>query len=373
MRQHAPLAWIVPALFAVHCQAEGEGGCASGCDDLVDDDSALDDDSAVAGDDDSSVLGDDDSGVVDDVDPTESLATCGFDLEAALAATRVQPPGAGTGNFVPASADTLANLGLALDAVARGDSTTSAALALVMGFDICRSDGAPVAVFSAAPGGVGRSILAWRPQAASDLVLTVTHAWSEPGVLPLALELFDSLGARGLIVAGSHPCASPVPSGCPGSTVLCGGDVGVYRESDMSHAVGTDFLLFQQWLADRHEDTTFVAIHRLDAAGASISDGTRFDAPADRPFRALHAAMSKALPDHTITTCNGGGGQPVETRACGDDDVTGRVLNGAADACEADALGSTGRYIHVEVGDDVIGSPDAVVGAFQAAFLGSGR
>lgn len=358
---------VLIAVLAVHCQGEGEGGCGAGCDEFADPPS--NDDSATASDDDSAANpGDDDSAELADL-AFEAVSDCGFGWRATFDATRMRPPGPASGDFVPPGSDTLQQLDASLAAVTNGDAVQTAALAASIGFDICQPAKSDVIVFSPAPSGVGRSALAWRPSATTDLVILLPHAWSDAGTLDLGLDLFDRLAARALVVAGAHPCSSAVPSGCSGSTLACGPEVSVHRASDMSHAVETDFLLYQRWLADRHGEATFVGLHRFEEAGVSISDGTAAASAADHPLRALHDVLIDEPAASPATTCNPGGGQPVETRACGEDDIPGRTLNGAVDACAGPAPLGAGRYVHVELGDAALLAREAMVAAFEVAFL----
>ncbi len=194
-------------------------------------------------------------------------------------------------------------------------------------------------------------VLAWRTDAAIDVILEVPHPIHEPDTLTRGRAAFARREVSALLVAGSHRCASPRPSQCDGRTGVCGG--GLFRVSDPAHTADSAFHEVHEVLVTRRPETLVISLHNMRGAGVSLSDGTRGPVSADSPVALAARSIARDLPQYTITTCNPGAGVPVEERLCGTTNVQGRHLNGSDDPCDEPVRRGSGRFLHLEWNTDM--------------------
>jgi hypothetical protein len=157
------------------------------------------------------------------------------------------------------------------------------------------------------------------------------HSLHDTGTLEQARDLFTGLGARVLVVSGTHRCANAAASGRSGTTAVCDGTSGPFRVSDMAHT----------------EQSAFHAAHRALAEHFGADSG--------------------------VTTCNAfPGSVPWADRLCGTSDVQGRHVNGASPACIQAAPAGAGRFIHLEQSRAVRTEPTSVRAALDAVLPAAG-
>ena len=201
-----------------------------------------------------------------------------------------------------------------------------------------------------------------RPRASvvRRLVVEAPHAVEDERTGVFASEIFRATGARAVLISGVDRCANLLsPSGCTGST-----DCGAHKLSDMAHSVETFFQAFHELASAEHADTVTVQIHGFlaDETGEpelSVSDGSQDDDidPAYLPnliYReiqeGMEAAVFPALPARNGNSCNLAGHQDFK---CGTQSVQGRFTNGSNNACTANAPSANGRFIHLEMSNDL--------------------
>jgi len=183
------------------------------------------------------------------------------------------------------------------------------------------------------------------------------------------VAIFDGLGARALIAAGTHRCASTASSPCDGTTGVCGGDGEPYRRSDMAHVTASAFQVAHQALADGYPDDWVLNVHGMGGAGISLSDGTTFAADAGSAVALVGTALMAAFPDEQVTSCNDWPGAVVDLRLCGTTNTQGRHVNGSPDPCSAASTSSAGRFVHMEQSLAVRSRQDEVIEALGSALL----
>lgn len=290
-----------------------------------------------------------------------ALPTC--EVLAALTDERLKAPAAGSGEYVPPDVERAIRLESAIAAGVAHDRS-SAEGAYQATYRYCLGTGVEEGLILFEPMGVGHARIVVRPEGA-PLILEAPHPFYDTDTLDEALVIFEALGARALIVSGTHRCASDVPSGCDGSTAACGATA-PYVESDMAHATDAFFQSAHETLARLFPDDVIVSVHGFADDGASVSDGTNDPVAADAPSARLARALSARFDG--VTSCNDGAGVPTVERLCGTTNVQGRHLNGAADACTDAAPRASGRFVHLEQSRLLRGDPATVAAAFAEAF-----
>ena len=298
------------------------------------------------------------------VDAGASWPTCA--VMSALTRESLMAPAGGSGAYRGPGAGQVEALRAAAAAALAGDVGRASEAARRAEYRICRGEGAEADLLLFEPtsqaAGHARAIVRAGGVA---LVLEAPHPFYDTDTLAQSISLFEQLGARALIVSGTHRCAGNMPSGCDGTTSACGSS-SPYPESDPAHAVAGTFHALHVALAESLDDAVMVSVHGFGATGASVSDGTTGlidpGAPAARLARALSAQVSG------VTSCNEGSGAAFEVRLCGTTNVQGRQLNGAADACSESRPAGLGRFIHLEQSRAVRADVSAVTSAFREAF-----
>lgn len=278
-----------------------------------------------------------------------AIPACQGGIRAAFSIDAMQPPLAGSAAYRTPDRETLASFTASVQALIENDARLSAEHASLAGYEVCSGTGDEEGVILWRPSiaGDGAPLIALRP-AGRPLVVEVPHTLSDEGTVEQGLELFESLGARALIVAGTHRCADPDPSGCDGQTAVCGA-LQPYRESDMAHNNHSAFQLAHEILAERFSSDLVLSLHGMMADGIVLSDGTTLPTHAGSLIARLNGALAKVFPEEPITVCNAWPGASTTDHLCGTSNVQGRYINGMAlDSCTRAASESTGRFLHLE-------------------------
>jgi hypothetical protein len=310
---------------------------------------------------------------IERVEPSRELPACEGGVRAAFRPSAIQPPGPKSGAYRAPDEETLAAMGASLRALADGDPNIAAEYASVSGYEVCsgREDESGIVLWRPAMSGIGAPIIAWRVEGARPLIVEAPHAFSDEGTLEEAVQLFESLGARGLIISGTHRCASADPSGCDGMTAVCDGVLTPYRDSDMAHNDHSAFELAHEVLSEKHEGDVVISIHGMVQAGVSLSDGTTLPTQPDSLIARLAAALGETLPGEPITVCNAWPGASTTEHLCGTTNVQGRFLNGVQEnLCVRAAEVSSGRFLHLEQSRDVRQKSDRVIRALDRVITG---
>lgn len=209
-----------------------------------------------------------------------------------------------------------------------------------------------------ADNGEGRGFYFVRPRAGvlRRLVIQAPHAVEDERTGVLGSEIFRASGARALMLTGADRCASSIPSGCTGAT-----DCGDHTVADGAHSVNTFFHIFHEEAGGEHADTRVLQLHGFFADDGepefSVSDGRTANNASDSYlpnafYKDLHDRMLAANPGLTRdgASCNKAGHGDFQ---CGTESVQGREFNGSADACHDSAASANGRFIHLEMSNDL--------------------
>ncbi len=309
----------------------------TGCPDLPDG-MSVDTSSGIAGE------SDPDVGIPEEV--LQDLPPCPGSVLGAFTEDEVQPPAADSGGWMAPEADTLAAIEASAEALLNGLSPIALGQTAVVGYQMCRGTGEEgrMVLWRPAQPGTGRGLFAWRVGEVSALIIEAPHAWASPATMEQAVTLFRATQARVLIASGSHPCSNPDVTGC-GADTLCGGDIA--PASNPSQNEDTVFHVAHTMFTDRFPQDWVVSIVPMDDEGVSVSDGTRGPASLGSAAEEVALALMDALTDEPVTSCNDFPGAIVQDRACGAESVQARQLNGAVDACSAEDLDSTGRFVQI--------------------------
>ena len=368
---------VLLAAPSLHCGDDestpqcGDCDCAAvpGDDDTGDDDTADigsdDDDDTAAGDDDDS--GDDDDDVVDD--PTLGLPACEGSVLAAFSLAEIDPPDADSEGYLVPGADTLEAVSASVETlIGDGDAELAMAQVAVVGYELCRGEGAEAgtALWRPVESGSGRALFAWRAVGARPLIVGVPHPSFELHTLTEGVALFDQLDARALIASGTHRCANSAEAGCDGTTGVCGTDDSPYPISDMAHSEDTVYQVAHELFADLFEQDPVLSLDGMAGEGISLSNGTTDPTDADSSEALLAQALADAFPGEYVTVCNEHDDATLDQRFCGTTNVQGRYVNGSATPCTQPAAAASHRFWHLEQSLEVRENAGAVVEAIDS-------
>jgi hypothetical protein len=206
--------------------------------------------------------------------------------------------------------------------------------------------------------GGGTFVLNLEP--ARDLWIETPHADSDEGTLEQGISQFMSLGARALLITGTHRCASSAATTCGETgTQACGGNL---RISDSAHHPYAFFTAAHRALRAQYPSGVAVSLHGMEQRGkqtAIISDGT--DVPRTTALSVrLRDALNRRLPASSRAFSCNDANDGRHRYLCGLSNVQGRIDNGAGDACFQEAPSSTDRFLHLEQGPSLRlpGDPD---------------
>ncbi len=273
-------------------------------------------------------------------------------------------------DFDPLSPSQLDTAGQMARALVDADLTTARAQASALGYRLARLR-TPAECYwvltppDAAPH--GQATFVARDTWARDLVIEAPHVPFDGNTDAEAALVFESTGARGLLVAGAQRCASSEKSGCNANSECSGSS----KESDPSHSVHTAFHGMHVGLATAPRTTVAIQFHTNLELGlngnALVSNGTRHPSPrTQKLYDALVAAG--AAPK----TCDDPTKPVADTAFCGTTSAQALASNGVGDACRGAATAPSDLFIHLEQNsrklDDFTSWSATVGSAISAAF-----
>lgn len=308
-----------------------------------------------------------DGGPIDagiDAGPME-LPTC--EVLAAFDVMAIEAPERDSSGYEVPEAATLDAFEQALRSAIAGDAQAALEAAARASYQVCRGAGTEddLLLLAPLPPYRGWARVAVRTRDYRRVIFEAPHPFYDEGTLAQAVALFTALRAQAVIVSGTHRCATPMPSGCDGTTDACAPDE-AYRVSDVAHATDSIFHRAHVVLASAFARDVVVSLHGMGGDGVSLSDGTLETVQEDAPVARLAAALTAAGIEN-VTSCNPGTPVPVMERLCGTNNVQGRHVNGSPDECTTAAPMSNKRFVHVEQSRLVRESLDTILGAFATA------
>ena len=295
------------------------------------------------------------------------LPSCEIGQNEVFTEAAMAPPEWHSNSYVVPQEELRSHLSQSIHAALQGDAQSAQQSAMNAYYHLCAEDS--ILLWSA-PSGSGGAALALRTHpSALDLIIETPHSFFDLGTLAEGLSVFQNTNARALLSSGTHRCASDISSPCSGQTLVCTlFSSERFRISDMAHTDTSFFHAAHLAIADGLPETTILQLHMFLDPGASVSNGKKHDIAADQSSARFAEALTRALPDELVTSCNDYGGGNTEDRTCGTSNTQGRHLNNSEEACEQGASNASGRFIHLEQNISVIEKVDAVSNAIIEAF-----
>ena len=131
----------------------------------------------------------------------------------------------------------------------------------------------------------------FKPDACRKLVIQCPHPILDSNTGAQGIFVYKALNAYAYFVSGTHRCNHLSPSGCSGSTSVCGTSA-PYRRSDVAHNTQAGFHIATEVLFDQMPDLYFVQLHGFAMQSGDpfviMSNGSR-----DTPEPDLAAAATE--------------------------------------------------------------------------------
>jgi hypothetical protein len=209
------------------------------------------------------------------------------------------------------------------------------------------------------PGAIEQAAVIYAPAWRRNLLIEAPHAHEDHNSDAESALLFERLGAKALLISGSHRCVQGVASsGCHVSAECSHRDpvTGTTpaippSDSDPAHSIHNAVNAVH--LAFRNSDATELQLHtnaHPEINGdALVSNGTRYVIPGTAAD-ALYAALQ--APDVHVQSCNDAASPPLKAAFCGEINTQSLASNGAADTCvgrpSSNGVAAQHRFIHLE-------------------------
>lgn len=247
----------------------------------------------------------------------------------------------------------------ALRHLLRGETDRARALYALLGFEVLEAvEGERrYLVVRESPGAAvrGWGFYVVNPHWRRPLVLEAPHPVHDWRTGIQAAEWMTRLGARALLVATTHRCASKHPTSCQGRTGACRQvwGRGRYRRSDRAHATNTLFHAAHMELLEGDPRLVAMQIHGFRRRPGRrrhiiLSDGTRLPGRRDSRSNGLARQVRRLMPPRRrrlVASCNETSRQRY---LCGTHNVQGRHANGSTWPCRRPARHSLNRFIQIE-------------------------
>ena len=187
----------------------------------------------------------------------------------------------------------------------------------------------------------------FRPDACRRLVLQCPHPKVDSNTGNQGIYVFKNLNNYAYFLTGTHRCNHISPSGCSGSTSVCGTSA-PYRRSDVAHNTLSAFQVATEVLYDGEPELYFLQLHGFALQSgdpyAIMSNGTR-----DTPDPDLLAAIRDGLLDvDPSLTFKIGHIDLSWDRLLATTNTQGRFINGSNEPCTQNATFGNGHFMHVE-------------------------
>lgn len=206
---------------------------------------------------------------------------------------------------------------------------------------------------------------------ARELIVEAPHSDSDEGTAGQSTAMFFQLGARALLLNGTHRCASSTASACSPENSYCGNGA---RVSDAAQHPHSFFTAAHRALRAAHPQAIAASIHGMETdngEAAVIGDGTEVRRPGSIATRLRDATNARLPANSRAFSCNDAADDGKFRRLCGTTNAQAKFDNASPDACIERATQASDRFVHVEQSSELrhqhaaSPEPDAMTQAFS--------
>ena len=191
----------------------------------------------------------------------------------------------------------------------------------------------------------GWGMFASDPDYQRDAIIAVPHPLHDSNTPQQGVNLFQYLGARALVMAGTHRCANADSAVSDGTTTVCN-DTDTsekFKVSDMAHYDSSAFQIAHESMKELSANVYALNVH--GHASSSCEDVYLSNGRSDDPQPSL-TALRDTLIAHGIDAAMTGDGSSCTLS--GTTNVQGRYMNGSANPADDQPDSNTGYFFHME-------------------------
>ena len=188
-----------------------------------------------------------------------------------------------------------------------------------------------------------------------ELIIEAPHGIADRATDIQSAIALTQLGARALLLAGAHRCASRSESSCSGRTWVCGDGRAPYRTSDTAHNPDTRFHTAHLILTNAWPKALVVQLHGFAIKNTDalvvLSDGSLEKRAGDSELieQVRDGIRMQFGRRNSAVSCQDPEDDRIPYRKlCARTNVQGRHLNGVEDVCHDSAATASGRFLHIE-------------------------
>jgi hypothetical protein len=276
----------------------------------------------------------------------------------------------GSDGYQVPNPEQIAAMDSALYALIDSKNTLALTEAAAFGYRLCEGAGDEAGIVLGEPvePGTGQARFLWRRNPARGFIIGAPHPLYDSATLTESVALFEQVGARLLVVSGTHRCANAEVSACDGTTSTCDGTKNPFRQSDMAHVTLSLFQAVHQRFIDTFPDDWVLSVHGMAADGISLSTGAGGETGETTAVGRIYKAFAVNYPEAYVTSCNAFDGAVVDERLCGTTNTQGRHVNGSESPCTESASFDSGRFVHLEQSKVFRNDPSGVAAVLQLAW-----
>jgi hypothetical protein len=302
-----------------------------------------------------------------DVLPYSSLDAYVRDVKANIIAIANR----GSNAFVAPSADEVAQFGQAMQSLMTGDIKTALNSLNTLNYDLYilndDSGRSYLVAQERSDGFHGQGTYVVDSNYVRNVAIEVPHPLWDTDTPEEGVAIFQALGARALLIAGTHRCANPgTASGCSGTTTACGGPSIPVRISDAPHFTGNFMYAAHDASLQLAPAPVSLNLHgnALEPYAIQISDGTRRFADETPLVNQLRNALNARVAG-IAGSCNWQDDGLTAQNLCGTTNAQGRLSNGSSQPCTLSSTNPSGLFLHIEQHLNIRRAPGVLIDALQ--------
>ncbi|MFV1884234.1 MAG: lamin tail domain-containing protein [Balneola sp.] len=195
------------------------------------------------------------------------------------------------------------------------------------------------------PVSLGWGLFASDPDYQRDAIIAVPHPIHDSFTPQEGVNMFQYLGGRLLVMAGTHRCANDEAAVSDGTTTVCNDTQTSekYKVSDMAHYDSTAFQIAHESMKELSNNVYAINLH--GHANSSCEDVFLSNGRSDDPQPSLQTVRDSLIANNIDAAMTGDGSLCT---LAGTTNVQGRYINGSTNPADDQPVNNTGFFFHVE-------------------------
>lgn len=200
------------------------------------------------------------------------------------------------------------------------------------------------------PVSLGWGLFASDPDYQRDAIIAVPHPLHDSFTPQEGVNMFQYLGGRMLVMAGTHRCANDQAAVSDGTTTVCNetNTSEKYKVSDMAHYDSSAFQIAHESMKELSANVYAINLH--GHANSSCEDVFLSNGRSDDPQPSLQTVRDSLIANSIDAAMTGDGSSCT---LAGTTNVQGRYINGSSNPADDQPVSNTGFFFHVEQSQNI--------------------